>query len=72
MAQIHTGGPPKKMASEGHSSFCQKQRKGSEFPYVHSFKALTQNPDLRDSCHMCLSVPHYLLSLSVSLHQISR
>ena len=49
-------GGSQKMVSEWHNSFCQKQRKDSEFPYVHSFKALSPNPDLRDSCHMCLSV----------------
>ena len=48
--------PPKKMASEWHSSFCQKQREDSKFPYLQSFKALSQDPDLRDSCCMCLSV----------------
>ena len=41
---------------EWHTSFCQKQGKGSEFSYFQSFMALSQNPDLRDSCHMCLSV----------------
>ena len=49
-------GGSQKMVSEWHNSFCQKQRKDSEFPYVHSFKALSPNPDLRDSCHVCLSV----------------
>ena len=44
------------MASEWHTSFCQKQRKDSEFLYVQSFMALSQNLDLRDSCRMCLSV----------------
>ena len=44
------------MASEWHSSFCQKQREDSKFPYIQSFKALSQDLDLRDSCCMCLSV----------------
>jgi len=34
----------------------QKQGKDSEFPYIQSFMALGQNLDLRDSCHVCLSV----------------
>ena len=36
--------------------FCQKKGKDSEVPYVKTFMALSQNPDLRDSCRMCLSV----------------
>ena len=56
LAIIQTGGP-KKMASEWHTSFCQEQGKDSEFPYVQSFMALSQNLDLRDSSRcMCLSV----------------
>ena len=46
----------KKKASEWHTSFCQNQGKDSEFPHIQSFIALSQNPDLRDSCRMCLSV----------------
>ena len=44
------------MASQWHTSFCQKQGKDSEFPYIQSFMALSQNPDFRNSCLMCLSV----------------
>ena len=44
------------MASEWHSSLCQRQGKCSEVPYVQSFVALSQNPDLRGSCRSCLSV----------------
>ena len=49
-------GDPKNMASQWHTSFCQKQGKDSEFPYVQSFMALSQNLDFRNSCRMCLSV----------------
>ena len=49
-------GEPPKMASEWHIIFCQKQGKDSEFPYIQSFMVLSQNPDLRDSCPLCLSV----------------
>lgn len=38
--QYKLGGPPK-MASEWHTSFCQKQGKDPEFPYVQSFMALS-------------------------------
>ena len=55
LASVQTASPTK-MASEWHTSFCQKQGKDSEFPYVHSFVALSQNPDLGDSRRMCLSV----------------
>ena len=44
------------MASEWHTSFCQEEVKDSGFPYIQSFMTLSQNPDLRDSCCMCLSV----------------
>ena len=36
--------------------FCRKQGKDSEFPYVQTFMALSQNLELRDSCRMRLSV----------------
>ena len=49
-------GDPNNMASQWHTSFCQKQGKDSEFPYIQSFMALSQNPDFRNSCLMCLSV----------------
>ena len=48
-------GDPPKMASEWHIIFCQKQGKDSEFPYIQSIMALSQNPDLRDSCLMSFS-----------------
>ena len=60
-----------KIASERYTSFCQKQGKDSEFPFVQSFMALSQNPDLRDSRHMCLSVAFLSPVPFVSLHQIS-
>ena len=56
LGPIQTGGLSKTMACEWHSSFCQKQGKDSEFPYILSFTDLSQNPDLRDSCRKCLSV----------------
>ena len=34
LAPIQTGEPPQNMASEWHTSFCQKQGRDSEFPYV--------------------------------------
>ena len=49
-------GEPQKMAFEWHTSFCQEEVKDSGFPYIQSFMTLSQNPDLRDSCCMCLSV----------------
>ena len=52
LVPIQTGEPPPKKKK----SFCQKRGKDSEFPYVESFMALSQNLDLRDSGHMCLSV----------------
>ena len=58
---VHTGnccGDPR-MKEQRHTSFCQKQGKDSEFPYIQSFVALSHNPDRRNSghsCHMCLSV----------------
>ena len=77
LAPIQTGDPPK-MASEWHASFCQKQGKDSEFPYVQSITALSQNPDLRDSCLMsfsclpiswplCLSPSDFLFTSTCSL-----
>ena len=48
-------GDPNNMASQWHTSFCQKQGKDSEFPYIQSIMALSQNPDLRDSCLMSFS-----------------
>ena len=57
LAPIQTGGhPPKKMTSEWHTSFSQNKGKESEFSYVQSLMALSQNPDFRDSCCMYLSV----------------
>ena len=50
LAPIQTGDPPK-MASE----WLAKQGRDSEFPYIQSFMALSQNPDLRDSCLMSFS-----------------
>ena len=44
------------MASEWHTTFCQKQGKDLGLPYVQSFMVLSQNPDLRDSCLMGLPV----------------
>ena len=61
-------GRHQKMASERHTSFCQKQWENSESPYVQSFRALSWNPGLRDSCHMSpcyLSVFCPPLSLSI-------
>ena len=57
LAPIQTGGhcPPKK-TSEWHTSFSQNKGKDSEFSYVQFLMALSQNPDFRDSCCMCLSV----------------
>ena len=66
--QYKLGGHPPQMASEWHTSFCQKQGKDSEFPYVQSFMALSQNPGLRDSCLMsfcCLPISCPPLSLSI-------
>ena len=67
LASVQTASPTK-MASEWHTSFCQKQGKDSEFPYVQSFMALSQNPGLRDSCLMsfcCLPISCPPLSLSI-------
>ena len=61
-------GDPKNMAAEWHTSFCQKQSKDSEFLYVLSFMALSQNPGFRNSCHMsfcCLPLSCPPLSLSI-------
>ena len=41
LAPIQTGEPPKNMASEWHTSFCQMQGKDPEFPYVQSSMALS-------------------------------
>ena len=54
--QYKLGDLKSKMASEWHSSLCQRQGKCSEVPYVQSFVALSQNPDLRGSYRSCLSV----------------
>ena len=52
--------------------FCWKQGKNSEVPYVQTFMALSQNPDLRDSCRVCLSVATLSpCPLCLPLHQIS-
>lgn len=51
--QYKLGDLKTKMASE---CLCQRQGKCSEVPYVQSFVALSQNPDLRGSCRSSLSV----------------
>ena len=66
--QYKLGDPPQKKASEWHTSCCQKQAKDSEFPYVQSFMALSQNPGLSDSrlaSFCCLPVSCPRLSLSI-------
>ena len=49
-SQYKLGNPPPKKA------FAKSGEKTQNFLYVESFMALSQNPDLRDSGHMCLSV----------------
>ena len=73
---MQTGGPlapppnKKKLASEWHTSFCQKQGEDSELPYVQSFMALSESGFEGLMSHVFL-LPPYLLSPSVSHHQIS-
>ena len=62
LAPIQTGGPPQ-MASERHTSFCQKQGKDSEFPYGPSFRIWIWGTQAT-----CVFLPPYLLpSLSLSI-----
>ena len=51
LVPIQTGEPPPQK-----KAFAKSGEKTQNFLYVGSFMALSQNPDLRDLGHMCLSV----------------
>ena len=54
---VHTGncGGDPRMKEQGTLAFANNREGTQEFPYIQSFMALSQNPDLRSSCHSCHS-----------------